>query len=337
MIDLGNEPRINSRALSRYCLPATEETAMSALSHCSLRIFFLSGSLLLGAATFAQAPGGPGPHSYADLQSSQAYATENLAHSPRHSEWVSTPFGTVSLKAWVDHPDVRGKVPVVLVLHEVFGLTDSTRNTADRIAAMGYIAIAPDMASGLAPDGGDTPSFADSHQTSQTLTGLTNQQVNARLDAWADYARRLPQSNGKLAIVGLSWGGGAAFRYANTTRKELKLVCVFFDVGPPTVTQGPDRAAGGTGYPVGDLRIPVYGFYGAKDTRVITSLPLTQEAMSAAGKFYEPVVYPEADHAYMRLGEDPANTNPANAAAVKASLERLQRVLKQRLDRMPAA
>jgi carboxymethylenebutenolidase len=152
--------------------------------------------------------------------------------------------------------------------------------------------------------------------------------VNARLGAWVDYGNKLPASNGKLAVVGLSWGGGAAFRYTTTQPKDVKAVFVFYDVGPPAVTQGHKRDLGLSTYPVDKINVPVYGFYPTNDTRVMASLQATKEAMVTAGKAYDPVTYQGADHAYMRIGEDPANNNPANVAAVKASLARLEKLLK---------
>ena len=275
-----------------------------------------------------EAPNRPNP-TWTDMQRMQSWATTKLAQSPRRQAWVTIQQGGRTLKGWVDFPSVRRKVPVVLVLHEVFGLTDSTRNTADEIAAMGYVAITPDMLSGFGPNGGDTASFENSRAASQTLTGLPDDAVNAELDAWADYADHLRQSDGRLAIVGLSWGGGAAFRDAATTRTDLKAVFVFYDVGPPAQTQGPADQRGPDAFPASRIRLPVYGFYGSKDTRVMQSLEAMRQAMQAAGKRYEPVVYEGADHAFMRVGEDPSNHDPADATAVRAARVRLQRLLRQ--------
>lgn len=299
----------------------------------------LCATLILAAPlALSQAPPGGQPQNrrfpdtWAGQQASQEWATQKLAASPRRNEWVSIPDGDRKLRAWVVYPQAKGKAPVVIVLHEVFGLTDSTRNTADEIAALGYIAIAPDMLSGRGPDGGNVESFADSKITSNALTGLSNEAVNSDLNALGDYAAKMPMSTGKFAIVGLSWGGGAAFRYAMTEhRKDLKAVCVFFDVGPPTVTQSSDKDKGLTSLPVTGISVPVYGFYGSKDTRVMNSLQATKDAMAAAGKKYDPVVYDGADHAFMRVGDSP-NANPENKAAVEASLARLGKVLKENLQ-----
>ena len=289
----------------------------------------IAESSVLCQATPAQNPQqGPPPSqdTWAARQKSSAWITEKLAKSGRHSEWVRIPSGNRTINAWVDYPNVKGKVPVVFVLHEVFGLTESTRNTADEIAAMGYIAITPDMLSDRGPNGGDVDSFANSKITSQTLTSIPDDEVNSDLDALADYGLKLPEANGKFAVVGLSWGGGAAFRYsASTQRKELRAVCIFYDIGPPAETQSFPGAP--TSISVDKISVPVYGFYGSTDKRPLVTLDATKAAMAAAGKVYEPVVYDGADHAYMRVGVEP-NAKPANVAAVQESRVRLEKLLK---------
>jgi carboxymethylenebutenolidase len=312
---------------------------ISPLRRSAFSILLFSAALAVAMpSAFSQAPtpqnaqiGGPQrqQRGWSSQQQSQAWATENLAKSPRPSEWVTIPNGTRTLKAWVDYPQVKGKVPVVLVLHEVFGLTDSTRNTADEIASMGYITISIDMLSGRGPSGGNVNSFEPPLSASDALTSLPDDAVNSDLKAWADYSKKLPTSNGKFAIVGLSWGGGAAFRYVATTqRTDLKTVCVFYDIGPPAETQ--HFAGAPASIPVDKISVPVYGFYGSTDTRPFVTLDATRAAMAAAGKFYEPVVYDGADHAFMRVGESP-NANQANVAAVKAARERLEKLLKENL------
>jgi carboxymethylenebutenolidase len=258
----------------------------------------------------------------------QPWAAEMLAKSPRRQEWVTILNAGKSLHGWVVYPKGNAKTPVVLVLHEVFGLTDSTRNTADEIAAMGYIAITPDMLSGLGPNGGGSGTFTEAERHgSNVLTSRTDASVNSDIDAWANYGLKLPPANGEFAIVGLSWGGGAAFRYADATkRSELKAVYVFYDIGPPAETQkyvGAPQSISVTG-----IRVPVYGFYGSTDTRATSTVQTTKDAMSAAGKVYEPVVYEGADHAFMRLGAMPDVQNHSDIAAMNASLERLRTLLK---------
>jgi formylglycine-generating enzyme required for sulfatase activity/dienelactone hydrolase len=292
-----------------------------------------TGDAAQPARPVRQPPQGP-VNNYERQQRSQAFATEKLAKSPRRNEWVTFPFQGRMLKAWVDYPQVQGKVPVILVLHEVFGLTDSTRNTADEIAAMGYIAITPDLVAGFGPNGGGTESFT-TRSASEALDLREDADVYQDLEAWMDFGNRLPQANGKVGIVGLTWGGGLAFRYAVTKpRKDLKAVYVFTGAGPPVYNQGPAHFNKIINdWVVHKTSVPVYGFYGEMDlttpTPVALSVQDSKRAMAAAGNFYDPVIYEGAEHAYMRFGEDPANKNPANAAADEASLVRLQKLLKE--------
>jgi carboxymethylenebutenolidase len=111
--------------------------------------------------------------------------------------------------------------------------------------------------------------------------------------------KKLPASDGKLAVAGFCWGGGQSFRFA-TNRKDLSAAYVFY--GPP-----PKEFA--------TITAPVYGFYAGNDARITSTVPETEQAMKKAGKTYEPKVYEGAGHGFMRAGEDPGNTNPANKAA----------------------
>lgn len=266
-------------------------------------------------------------HSWQQIQQEQEWATQRLAKSPRESAWVTFKQNDRTMKAWIDYPTAKGKAPVVIVLHEAFGLTDSTRNTADRIAEMGYIAIVPDMLAGFGPSGGGVDSFAEAESQMKKLISLSDQTVTDEINSWADYGRHLAGSSGKFFVVGLSWGGGAAFHYATmTNREDLKSIFVFYDVGPPRETQ--KYADAPAQVPVDTITAPIHGFYPTNDTRVMKSFQATKDAMAAAHKTFDAVVYEGADHAYMRLAEDPSNTNPANVAAWKASLERLENLLK---------
>jgi carboxymethylenebutenolidase len=209
---------------------------------------------------------------------------------------------------------VSHKAPVVLLIHEIFGLTDWARSMADDIAAMGYIVIAPDLLSGFGPSGGDTSAFPDMQSTTKAVSGLDPAIVTSDLNAAADYALKLPAANGKLTVVGFCWGGGKSFLFA-TQRKGLSAAFVFY--GPPPPTES-----------LAQITAPVYGFYAGNDARITATVPATKDAMAAAGKKYETVIYDGAGHGFMRAGEDPANTNPANTTARTEGLKRLEALLK---------
>jgi carboxymethylenebutenolidase len=244
--------------------------------------------------------------------SAQDWAKAKLEKSPRHGEWVTIKSGDRNVQAFVVYPEVKSKAPVVLVIHEIFGMTDWVRDTADQLAAAGYIAIAPDLLSGMGPKGGGSSAYASVDDARGAVGKLSPDQVTADLNATADYAKKLPASNGKLAVAGFCWGGGQSFRFA-TNRPDLKAAFVFY--GPPP--EGIDR-----------IKAPVYGFYGGNDARVDATIPKAQEDMKAAGKTYEPVTYEGAGHGFMRAGEAP-DTNEANKKAYEEGWKRLKELLRK--------
>ncbi len=222
------------------------------------------------------------------------------------------PSGPRTVQVFVDYPEVKGKAPVVLMIHEIFGLTDWAREMADELAAEGYIVVEPDLLSGMGPNGGGSSSFADQDATVKAVSMLDPAQVTADLNAAADYGKKLPAASGKLAVAGFCWGGGKSFLFA-TERPDLSGAFVFY--GPPP----PDAA-------LASIHVPVYGFYAANDARITSTVPATTNAMKAAGKRYEPVVYDGAGHGFMRAGEAPDAT-PANKKARDDAYARLLQVL----------
>jgi carboxymethylenebutenolidase len=244
----------------------------------------------------------------------QDWAKAILNKSPRHQEWVKVTHGSRTIDAFVVYPEVSHKAPVVVLIHEIFGLSDWARSMADDIAAMGYIVIAPDLLSGFGPNGGGTSAFPDQQSVTKAVSGLDADVITADLNASADYALKLPAANGKLFVTGYCWGGGKSFLFA-TQRKNLTAAFVFYGPPPPTAA-------------LSAISAPVYGFYAGNDARITATVPDTKTAMAAAGKKYDPVIYDGAGHGFMRAGEDPANTNPANTTARTEGLKRLETLLK---------
>jgi carboxymethylenebutenolidase len=160
----------------------------------------------------------------------QDWAKARLEKSPRHMEWVKVKHGDREVNCFVVYPEVKDKATAVLVIHEIFGLTDWAREAADELAAAGYIAIAPDLLSGEAPSGGGTAEIGDSDAAIKAVSALPPAQVTADLNAAAQYVTKLPACNGKLAVAGFCWGGGQSFHYA-TVNKDLQAAFVFY--GPP--------------------------------------------------------------------------------------------------------
>lgn len=243
----------------------------------------------------------------------QDWAAAKLEKSPRHREWVKVRHGNRVVDTFVAYPQATDKRPVVLVVHEIFGLTDWAQLVADEIAEQGYIAVEPDLLSGMGPHGGRTTSFAQ-QQAIEAVSNLNPEQITADLNAAADYALKLPASNGKLFVVGFCWGGGQSFRYA-TNRHGLKAAFVFYGTPPPEEAMK-------------RITAPVYGFYGGNDERVSGTVPETKKDMNALGKIYESVIYNGAGHGFMRAGEAP-DANDANASARKQAWVRWKVLLEE--------
>jgi len=249
----------------------------------------------------------------------QDWAKAKVEKSPRHREWVTVKHDGRSVEAYVVYPEVREKTPVVLVIHEIFGHTDWVQDLTDQLAEAGYIAISPDLLSGMGPNGGRTTSIAGN--VGEAINKLPPDQITADLNAAADYALKLPAANGKLFVAGFCYGGTQTFRYV-TNRTDLKGAFVFYGQAPWNQdAKAPDKDA------LARIKTPVYGFYAENDARIDASIPATEEAMKALGKKYEPVIYAGAGHGFMRAGEDPAG-NEANKKARNDAWVRWKGLLK---------
>jgi carboxymethylenebutenolidase len=247
----------------------------------------------------------------AQVVSAQDWAKAALNKSPRHQEWVTVKHGDRSVETFVVYPESKDKTPVVLIIHEIFGMTDWVQDLADQFAAAGYIAVAPDLLSGMGPNGGRSSAF-DQSGAMEAVSHLNPDQVTADLNAAADYAKKLPASTGKLFVVGFCWGGGQSFRFA-TNRPDLSAAFVFYGVPP-------DKDA------MTRIHAPVYAFYAGNDMRVDATIPDATAGMKAAGKTYQPVTYDGAGHGFMRAGEAP-DANDANKKAREESWVRLKTLL----------
>jgi carboxymethylenebutenolidase len=245
--------------------------------------------------------------------SAQDWAKAKLEQSPRHGEWVEVKNGARTVRCFIVYPEVKNPAPAVLVIHEIFGLSDWARDEADQLAAAGYVAIAPDLLSGAGPNGGGTSDFSGRDAVTEAVSHLPADQVTGDLDAVAEYVKVLPAVNGKLAVAGFCWGGGQSFRFA-CHRPDLKAAFVFY--GPPP--KDPAEIA--------KIKCPVYGFYAGNDARISATVPDTEKLMTAAGKTYEPVEYEGAGHGFMRAGEDPQGQE-GNKKAHDQAWERWKKLL----------
>ncbi len=268
----------------------------------------------------AASPGAPASVTPRDpnLPPSEEHAKAALDKSPRHGEYadVGLPGGgtPARIRTWIVYPERKDKAGVVILIHEIFGLSDWMRGVADQLAREGFIAVVPDLVSGRGPGGGGTESAASRDDVVKLVRGLTPEETTARLNAVRDWATRLPAANGKSATVGFCWGGGQSFAYA-ASQPALNAAVVYYG-SPPDAAQ------------MAKIGAPVMGFYGGDDARISTTIPATEAEMKKNGKSYEPHVYDGAGHGFLRAQQD---RNGANLKATSDAWPRTVAFLKERL------
>ena len=237
-------------------------------------------------------------------------AAARLAASPRHGEWAMVPVaGHDSLRVWVVYPERSTKAPVVVVVHEIFGLTTWVRAVADQLAADGFIAIAPDLLSGkrlpMSPDDFTTrPGGVDSARA--IIGTLTDADIVRGIDAAARYGTSLPAATSKWGVTGFCWGGTATFLSAASFPTLSAAVPYYGGVSPARMDLTKARAA-------------VLAFYGEKDARVNATIPVADSALRAAGATFDKVIFPGAGHGFLRQQE---GQEGANAAATQQAWPR---------------
>ena len=250
------------------------------------------------------------------LPASEAQAKAALDKSPRHGEYVDVknPAGGPAIRTWVQYPERKDKAGVVLVIHEIFGLSDWARAVADQLAREGFIAVVPDLVSGMGPNGGGSDSVSSRDDVVKLVRALTPGEATARLNAVRDYAVHLPAANGKSATVGFCWGGGRSFAYA-ATHPDLAGAVVYYGTPP----EAADLAR---------IKAPVLGFYGGDDARVTATVAPTEAEMKKLGKTYEPHVFEGAGHGFLRAQDD---RNGANLKATQQAWPRTVAFLREQL------
>ncbi|MFL5594200.1 MAG: dienelactone hydrolase family protein [Gemmatimonadaceae bacterium] len=230
-----------------------------------------------------------------------AGAPARLSASPRHGEWaIVRTGGGDSVRAWVVYPERSTKAPVVLVVHEIFGLSSWVRGVADQLAADGFIAIAPDLLTMKnLPEG---PDSVVAPLATAAIRTLDQAWVQKQLDAVAQYGMSLPAAQKAYGIVGFCWGGGVSFAHA-VHAANLGAAVVYYGVSPKTS----DLAS---------VRAPVLGLYGGNDARVDATIPAADSALRALGRTYTYSIYPGAGHGFLRQqsGMSGANMTAAQAA-----------------------
>jgi carboxymethylenebutenolidase len=247
-------------------------------------------------------------------------AKARVASSPRKGEYVKIPVNGKPIVNWVVYPQGNAKAPVVVVIQEVFGLSDWIRGVADQLAAEGFIAVAPDLLTGRGPNGGDTPSFPDDMARVAATRAVPTAEVTAMLKAAREWGLKLPQASGKSASVGFCFGGGESFRLA-LDEPNLNAAIVYYGTSP---TDAPPAQRGAPPVPfepsarLADIKTPVLGLYGgiAQDVGIGRTVAPTVERMRALMKTYEPHIFDGAAHGFLRAqtGNNGANMRASELA-----------------------
>lgn len=229
-------------------------------------------------------------------------AAARLVASTRHTEWVMVPIAAGSkdsIAAVVVYPERRQNAPVVVVVHEIFGLSAWVRAVADQLAADGFIAIAPDLLS-IERGGATTDSLASADAT-RMIRSVTPDKMNAMVAAVARYAMALPSATKKYGVVGYCWGGSASFNHAVYGASGMSASVVYYGSAPEAAD-------------IAKIRVPVLGLYGENDQRVNSTIPRADSTMKAIGGTYVSRIYPGAGHGFLRQQDQPANSEAAKQA-----------------------
>ena len=282
-----------------------------------MRVPLAAALLMLAPASYAQAPPAavpsstPAPAASAtrapprdpNLPAWEETAKAALEASPRHGEYVDVKVdGGGPVRTWIVYPERKDKAGVVILIHEIFGLSDWMRAVADQLAREGFIAVVPDLISGHGPGGGGTESAASRDDVVKLVRAVTPEEATARLDAVRAYAVKLPAANGKSATIGFCWGGSRSFAYA-VSQPALDGAVVFYGTSPETAD-------------LAKVKAPVLGHYGGDDARVNATIAPAEAEMKKLGKTYEPHVYDGAGHGFLRAQSqrDGANLKAAQQA-----------------------
>lgn len=259
-------------------------------------------ALLFASLCFAVAP-----------VTAQEWAKSRVQNSPRHLEWITLKQGDRELKCFIGFPERKDKAPAIVLIHEIFGHTDWVQGMVDQFAEAGYIAIAPDFLSGMAPNGGGTAELAGNVRN--VINTIPADQLNADLDAAVAHVKAEPSCSGQVVVAGFCWGGAKTFLYA-AHNPGIAAGMVFYGGAPkPEMMES--------------IKAPIYGFYGGNDARITSAVPTVAEQMKAAGKTFEPAIYEGAGHGFMRAAENPDDKNPANKQAREEAWARVKAILRK--------
>lgn len=260
-------------------------------------------------------------------------APARLAATSRHAEWVKVawaPGSADSLMAWVVYPSTsNAHTPVVVVVHEIFGLQTWVRGVADQVAADGFIAVAPDLLSRVR--GGPSTVELTGDSARKLIAGVNMAERNRGITAVANYAMSLPSAAPRYAVIGYCWGGQTTWGAAVNNGKGFSGGVAFYGAFP--YMTGSTLAADS----LAKISTPFMLLSGSKDARIGASMPALDSTMKALGKNYYGRNYDGAEHGFLRLQNDQKTprdeaTEAANMAATVDGWPRTIAFLRKNLD-----
>ncbi len=270
------------------------------------------------------------------LPPSNDEAPARLAASPRHGEWVKIayqPGSPDSLMAWVVYPASRQKAPVVVVVHEIFGLSTWIRGVTDQVAAEGYIAIAPDFLSRVR--GGPSSEEISGDSARRLIAGVNGTERNQVIVAAANWAMQQPAALQKYAVIGYCWGGSTVWMHA-ISQGVMGFVGGVAYYGLPYTSGGSPATATQAAVPativadsIRKIEKPVLLLSGSKDARITAAMPGLDSMMKAMGKTYNGINYEDATHGFLARRNDAAKE--ADIAATRDAWPRTVAFLKKNL------
>jgi Dienelactone hydrolase family len=122
-----------------------------------------------------------------------------------HPQWVDVPMGPAKIRTFVIYPDLAGKLPVIIVAAKREGLSDWVRAVGTEVVNEGFIAVVPDLLSGVGPNGGGTDSFAGREAIAAALDRLGQNELDRRTKAVRDFFASQPGSSGRSAVLDFDW------------------------------------------------------------------------------------------------------------------------------------
>jgi carboxymethylenebutenolidase len=226
-----------------------------------------------------------------------------------YTSWsaVTTGDGT-QLPVYVARPIGRGPFPVILVIHEIFGVHEHIADIARRLAKLGYCACAPQLFCRL----GDPQQAPDAGSIQRDYVARTaDLQVLNDIDNTLDWSTTQGGDLSRVGVTGFCWGGRIAWLYA-AHEPDVHATVAWYGrlVGPTSdlMPQQPIDVAG-------SLRTPVLGLYGGKDPSIpLGTIEAQRFALQSAIQPCEIVVYPKASHAFFadyRSSYDPESAADA--------------------------